>query len=140
MSLHLTGDAAPLDHEADRVHEQVGVVDGHWDLAGAIHMHPRCYFHGLASCDVDRRPILRYLVSSSEYLEEGVWIPGPGDAFQPQLCYLPPFLTDIALHLPNALLQRHSSLDLQEAELRLQPGDACFCCGRIELARCHLNL
>ena len=55
-------------------------------------------------------------MSPSEYLDEAVWILGSGDALQPQLCYLPPILADIALHLPDALLQRHGSLHLQEAE------------------------
>jgi hypothetical protein len=103
-------------------------------------MHPWRHFHGMASCDVDCCPVSPYLVPSSEYLDEAVWILGPGDALQPQLCYLPPFLADIALHLPDALLQRHSSLDLQKTELWLQPGDARLRCGRIKLARCHLDL
>ena len=73
-------------------------------------------------------------MSPSEYLDEAVWILGSGDALQPQLRYLPPILADIALHLPDALLQRHGSLNLQKAELGLQPGDACLCRGCIELA------
>ncbi len=64
-------------------------------------------------------------MSPSEYLDEAVWILGSGDALQPQLRYLPPILADVALHLPDALLQRHGSFNLQKTELGLQPGDAC---------------
>ncbi len=53
-------------------------------------MHPRRHFYGMASRDVDRRPVSRYLVPSSEYLDEAVWILVSDDALQPQLCYLPP--------------------------------------------------
>ncbi len=117
MSLHLTGDAAALITKLIGSTNKLVLLT----VTGILLVQFTCIrgvtSTGMASGDVDCCPVSRYLVPSSEYLDEAVWILGSGDAFQPQLCYLPPILTDVALHLPNALLQRHSSLDLQKTEL-----------------------
>ncbi len=112
-----------FDHKADRISKHIRSVENRWNLIGAVGVDPWEHVRRLTPGYVHRRPFAGDLMSSPKHLHETVGILHPCDALQPRVSNLLSVLTYLRLHLANCLLQRHSRSDLQEAQLRFQPGE-----------------
>jgi hypothetical protein len=116
-----------FDHKADRISKHIRSV-------GAVGVGPWEHVRLLTPGHLHRRPIAGDLMSYSEHLHETVGILHHCDALQPRVSNLLSVLTYLRLHLANCLVQRHSRSDLQEAQLRFQPGELGLHSHHVELA------
>jgi hypothetical protein len=103
-------------------------------------MGHRCDLSRLASGHVDRRSVVRDLVSPPEHLNEAVQVLGTRDALQPCVCSMLAVPTYLRFHLADRLLQRHGRSDLQEAQLGLQLDELRLRGHHVELPRGHFSV
>ncbi len=123
-----------FDHKAGRISKHIRTVENRWNLIGAVGVGPWEHVCRLTPGHVHRRPIAGDPMSYPEHLHETVGILHPCDALQPRVSNPLSVLTYLSLHLANCLLQRHSLSDLQEAQLRFQPGELGLHSHHVELA------